>query len=108
MRSAKICQTALKLRGSRQLFTNGRFVANSAKQQIEVKTTNEVSKSDQRSEVTLKDEGAVQKRPSFVKELFLGNFDTTVLTYPEVLDKDRLETLHEMLKPIERFYEEKR
>lgn len=47
------------------------------------------------------------KKKSFAKELLLGRFDTDVLTFPEVLDKERHETLHEMLGPIERFFKEK-
>ncbi|KAG7164836.1 Complex I assembly factor ACAD9-like [Homarus americanus] len=46
------------------------------------------------------------KRPPFIKNLFLGRFDKEMLTYPEVLDKDRHELLHEMIVPIERFFEE--
>jgi hypothetical protein len=42
----------------------------------------------------------------FVKNLFLGIFDNDVLTYPEVLDKERLQTLNEMVEPIERFFSE--
>lgn len=44
-----------------------------------------------------------QKFP-FAKNLFLGQFDHDVLTYPEVLDKERLQTLNELLAPIERFF----
>jgi hypothetical protein len=46
-----------------------------------------------------------QKFP-FVKNLFLGVFDHDVLTYPEVLEKERLQTLSEMVEPIERFFSE--
>jgi acyl-CoA dehydrogenase family protein 9 len=44
-----------------------------------------------------------QKFP-FAKNLFVGKFDYDVLTYPEVLDKERLQTLKEMVAPIERFF----
>jgi hypothetical protein len=44
-----------------------------------------------------------QKFP-FAKNLFLGKFDHDVLTYPEVLDKERLQTLNELVAPIERFF----
>lgn len=44
-----------------------------------------------------------QKSP-FAKDLFLGKFDHDVLTYPEVLDKERLQTLNELVAPIERFF----
>jgi len=44
-----------------------------------------------------------QKSP-FAKDLFLGKFDHDVLTYPEVLDKERLQTLGELVAPIERFF----
>lgn len=46
------------------------------------------------------------KRPPFVKDLFLGNFDKEVLTFPEVLDKERLQTLEELVSPVEKFFEE--
>ncbi|CAG7834390.1 unnamed protein product [Allacma fusca] len=47
------------------------------------------------------------KQGSFAKRIFVGDFDTGLLTYPEVLDKERHETLHDMLKPIEDFFEAK-
>nr|XP_053642557.1 complex I assembly factor ACAD9, mitochondrial-like [Cherax quadricarinatus] len=43
----------------------------------------------------------------FVKNLFLGKFDKKMLTFPEVLDRDQHELLHEMIAPIERFFIEK-
>merc|ERR1711962_136567 len=46
------------------------------------------------------------ERPPFVKELFLGRFDKERLIFPEVLDRERHETLNEMVEPIERFFEE--
>jgi acyl-CoA dehydrogenase family protein 9 len=47
-----------------------------------------------------------QQKFPFVKNLFLGKFDHDVLTYPEVLDKERLQTLSELVSPIERFFSE--
>jgi acyl-CoA dehydrogenase family protein 9 len=47
-----------------------------------------------------------QQKSAFVKNLFLGKFDHDVLTYPEVLDKERLQTLSELVAPIERFFSE--
>lgn len=47
-----------------------------------------------------------QQKSPFVKNLFLGEFDHDVLTYPEVLDKERLQTLSELVAPIERFFSE--
>ncbi|KAG1686088.1 hypothetical protein GQR58_008842 [Nymphon striatum] len=47
------------------------------------------------------------KREPFVKNLFKGIFDDSVLTFPEVLDRERLATLEEMVKPIQRYFEEK-
>ena len=38
--------------------------------------------------------------------MYLGVFDTEVLTFPEVLDKERLETLEEMVVPLEKFFKE--
>jgi len=46
-------------------------------------------------------------KPSFAKQLFIGRFDTDVLTYPEVLKKDEHETLHEMVHLVEKYFEEK-
>ncbi|KAK4296974.1 hypothetical protein Pmani_030578 [Petrolisthes manimaculis] len=46
------------------------------------------------------------KREPFVKNLFLGKFDKNVLAFPEVLDQERHELLHEMVVPIERFFNE--
>jgi hypothetical protein len=60
----------------------------------------------QQSNVQQLSEGEIPKKKSFAKELLLGRFDTDVLTFPEVLDKERHETLHEMLGPIERFFRE--
>lgn len=45
------------------------------------------------------------KRPPFGKNLFLGKFDTEVLAFPEVLDKERLQMLEEMVAPVEKFFE---
>lgn len=45
-----------------------------------------------------------QQKFPFAKNLFVGKFDCDVLTYPEVLDKERLQTLNEMVAPIERFF----
>jgi len=47
------------------------------------------------------------KKPSFAKQLFAGKFDTDVLTYPEVLQKEEHETLHQMVDLVEKFVEEK-
>lgn len=38
--------------------------------------------------------------------MFLGKLDTHVLTFPEVLDEERLEMLDQMLAPVEKFFEE--
>lgn len=46
------------------------------------------------------------KRAPFIKSLFLGRFDKSVLEFPEVLDQDRHELLHEMVAPIEKFFTE--
>ena len=48
-------------------------------------------------------EKKTQKFP-FAKSLFLGRFDYDVLTYPEVLDKEQLQTLNELVAPIEKFF----
>ncbi|MCL4132647.1 UNVERIFIED_CONTAM: hypothetical protein GTU68_037315, partial [Idotea baltica] len=46
------------------------------------------------------------QKPPFAKNLFLGKFDRDILTYPEVLNRDRHEMLHEMIDPIEKFFRE--
>ncbi|KAI9555608.1 hypothetical protein GHT06_018123 [Daphnia sinensis] len=45
------------------------------------------------------------QRPPFGKNLFIGKFDTEVLAFPEVLDKERLQTLEELVAPVEKFFE---
>lgn len=45
-------------------------------------------------------------RPPFIKELFMGRFDKSVLEFPEVLDQEQHELLHEMVAPIEKFFNE--
>ncbi|XP_059477432.1 complex I assembly factor ACAD9, mitochondrial-like [Neocloeon triangulifer] len=47
-----------------------------------------------------------QEKP-FAKELFLGRVDNDLFTFPEVLEPERLQTLNEMLVPIEKFFTEK-
>ncbi|XP_063243899.1 complex I assembly factor ACAD9, mitochondrial-like isoform X2 [Bacillus rossius redtenbacheri] len=42
-------------------------------------------------------------KPPFAKNLFLGSFDSDILTYPEVLDGEQLQTLNEHLAPIEQY-----
>lgn len=44
------------------------------------------------------------KLEPFVKNLFLGKFDKTVLEFPEALDQEAHETLHDMIPPIEKFF----
>lgn len=46
------------------------------------------------------------QRPPFGKGLFLGEFDHNVLAFPEVLDRERLQTLQELVAPVEKFFEE--
>lgn len=53
------------------------------------------------------EEGLKEYKTSFGKDIFLGNFDVSLLTFPEVLEKEQHETLHEMLGPIERYFDEK-
>lgn len=47
------------------------------------------------------------QKPPFAKNLFIGKFDTDILTYPQ-LEKDELETLEGNLKPIGEFLKGKR
>lgn len=53
------------------------------------------------------EDDAKEYKTSFGKDIFLGNFDTGLLNFPEVLEKEQHETLHQMLEPIDRFFEEK-
>lgn len=46
------------------------------------------------------------KRPPFAKGLFLGQFDTHVLAYPEVLNVEQLETLDSMVEQVGKFFDE--
>lgn len=43
------------------------------------------------------------QKPPFVKNLFLGKFDTDILTYPQ-LEKDELEALEANIKPVSDFF----
>lgn len=52
-------------------------------------------------------EDVKEYKVSFGKDIFLGNFDVSLLNFPEVLEKEQFETLQEMVAPIERFFEEK-
>lgn len=36
----------------------------------------------------------------------MGKFDTAVLAFPEVLDKEKLQTLEELFAAVEKFFEE--
>ena len=45
-------------------------------------------------------------RPPFGKNIFVGKFDKEVLIYPEVLEKEQLQTLLEMVEPVEKFFSE--
>ena len=38
--------------------------------------------------------------------MFLGKFDTSVLAFPEVLDREQLETLEEMAGTVDKFWDE--
>lgn len=46
------------------------------------------------------------QKPPFAKNLFAGQFDVDILTYPQ-LEKDELETLESSLKPVEDFFKNK-
>ncbi|KAG8236344.1 hypothetical protein J437_LFUL010478 [Ladona fulva] len=68
------------------------------------RSVQELIDSDTRSELT-----AIKKKPKrnpFVKNLFLGKFDTEYLAFPEVLNKEQLQNLEELLSPIEKFFNE--
>ncbi|KAF4533144.1 hypothetical protein B566_EDAN007955 [Ephemera danica] len=43
----------------------------------------------------------------FAKGTFIGKFDTDIMTFPEVLDQEKLQTLNEMMIPIEKYFDEK-
>lgn len=46
------------------------------------------------------------QKPPFAKNLFVGNFDPDILTYPQ-LEKDELENLENSLKPVADFFKSK-
>ncbi|CAM1332643.1 ACAD9 (predicted) [Pycnogonum litorale] len=46
-------------------------------------------------------------KPPFIKNMFLGKFDTSVMSFPEILDTEKLQTLENMIDPIQRYFEEK-
>ncbi|OQR80424.1 acyl-CoA dehydrogenase family member 9, partial [Tropilaelaps mercedesae] len=50
--------------------------------------------------------GQVERKP-FIKELFIGNFDTRFLTYPELLDDDQVDSVNAMYETIFKFMSEK-
>jgi len=91
------------------------FIRNSYKSLSRLNNVKYLSTSAQLSQEVKKYEApteeAVQveaklKRPAFGKNLFLGKFDTEVLSFPEVLDKEQLETLEEMAETVEKFWDE--
>jgi hypothetical protein len=76
-----------------------------------------ISSASQSSNLTkIEDDQLKKKRPghdvvdrtsSFARDIFVGKFDSDILTYPEILEKERHETLHGMVQPIEKFFAEK-
>ncbi|KAJ9580258.1 hypothetical protein L9F63_004071 [Diploptera punctata] len=64
-----------------------------------------ILKSDRGHSQSLTQKKKTQNFP-FAKNLFLGRFDFDVLTYPEVLNKEQLQTLQEMVAPVEKFFSE--
>jgi len=40
----------------------------------------------------------------FVKNLFVGKFDTKMLIFPEILTKDEVEELNQLVEPVEKFF----
>lgn len=46
------------------------------------------------------------KKSPFAKNFFLGKFDTDLLAFPEVLNKEQLQSLNEMVSPVEKFFNE--
>ncbi|GIY54437.1 complex I assembly factor ACAD9, mitochondrial [Caerostris darwini] len=47
------------------------------------------------------------KRPPFVKEFFVGKFDTELLAFPEILDKDQVIELENAIKNLNNFMKQK-
>lgn len=78
-----------------------------------ITTSEKDSRASPQTQVEQHDEAASHQpiakkpqRPPFIKNLFLGRFDKEILAFPEVLDKDQHELLHDMLVPIKKFFEE--
>lgn len=44
-------------------------------------------------------------RPPFIKNVFLGKFDEEILTYPEALNKERVDKLEQDLRPIQFYFD---
>jgi len=47
-----------------------------------------------------------KKLEPFVKNLFLGKFDASVLQFPRALDQEQHETLEAMVEPVQKFFEQ--
>ncbi|XP_046403316.1 complex I assembly factor ACAD9, mitochondrial-like isoform X2 [Ischnura elegans] len=62
----------------------------------------EVATAKHDSDVSVK--GKKPRRSPFVKNFFLGRFDTEYLAYPEVLNGEGLQNLSEMISPLEKFF----
>lgn len=87
-----------------KIFTNGR--TESTAPTTSTSTTQPIQ--DPKSGLILEQPDPNEpKKPSFAKQLFLGRFDTDVLTFPEVLKKEEHETLHEMVNLVEKYFEDK-
>ncbi|KAF5275973.1 hypothetical protein FQA39_LY00769 [Lamprigera yunnana] len=53
--------------------------------------------------ITIKKRTKLPQKPPFAKNLFLGKFDTDILTYPQ-LDNEELVELNQQIKPVEDYY----
>jgi acyl-CoA dehydrogenase family protein 9 len=66
-----------------------------------------VSEQQHSSTSAVTEHGKPLKNKPFIKNLFMGQFDTNMLIFPEILSKHEVEELNHMYEPVKRFYLEK-
>ncbi|CAL4070634.1 unnamed protein product, partial [Meganyctiphanes norvegica] len=102
----QILQKCLRVQSATRSWTSSRCISTSDKDPSAAAAQAEVHEAEDFDDYGSAPIQQKPERPPFVKELFLGRFDKERLIFPEVLEKERHETLHEMVEPIERFFEE--
>lgn len=59
---------------------------------------------EQISKITIRKRIKKPQKPPFLKNLFLGNFDTDILTYPQ-LEKEEYEQLNSNIEPVQKYFD---